>query len=105
MSSTVDAGIYQAGEKPFDLTYQFRDSANSPLNLTGYTASMIVVAPDGTQTTPPASVTDAANGVVGRAWTAAMTDQPGLYRSWFTVTNGTYTITSRSIKWVLEPVN
>lgn len=95
-------GVYQVGEIPFDLVYEFVDAAGSPIDITGWSATSTVRAPDGTVTTPSVSVIDGAAGQVGRPWTASMTDQAGVYRSSITVTNGTYTLTSNGLTWVVE---
>ena len=100
--STRSLGVYQVGEVPFDFLFDFLDSVGSPIDITGWSASSTVTAPDGTTLSPTAAVDDGAAGRVSRVWLPAMTAQTGLWREAVTVTDGTYTLTSATWSWIVE---
>lgn len=90
-SDSVVIGPYVVGEKQAPLTYQFLDSDNVPMNITGYTAKFVtrLVDDESSAATYNAVVSDAVNGKVTYTWTGAEITSPGKHWAEFWIGNTT----------------
>lgn len=97
---SIDLGEFVVGEIPAPLTYQFKTSAGVAIDLSGYTAKFKVQERWGAASELNATVSDAANGKVTRAWDGSEFPSPGEYSAMFWVGNGVNRFASVLITWV-----
>jgi hypothetical protein len=86
--TTPQIGPFVVGEKPMTLLYQFQDSNGAPLNLTGYTAKIMIKERDGAALTRAAVLSGTpTDGTVTYAWQGDEFPTPGSYEARFWVGN------------------
>ena len=91
-------GVYQLGEVPEPLQYQFLDSAGAAFDLTDFTSvAFLIRDPAGVETSHAGTFPDAATGVVQAVWTTAMTDTVGMWSGIFWVSPAP--IASNTLVW------
>lgn len=100
MNRLIQIGPYVEGEVPEPLSYGFEDSNGEPVDLTGFTATF-VLRTQAEESTLPATITDAAGGVVEHVWLEGELTK-GTVSARFWVTNGTNTYASVRIKSNVE---
>lgn len=88
MPITHELGPYTEGEIPEPLVVTFTDADGNAIDLTGYTAKLVHLLPDGTDTTSAATVTSAAAGQVTYTWGATDLAAAGLHKAVVWVGNG-----------------
>lgn len=78
--SDQSIGPYVVGEKPPPLEYSFLDASGSPIDLTGYSATLRIQRTDASAYTElTATVTAPASGTVSHTWTGSEFGSAGTY--------------------------
>lgn len=102
--TVISLGVHAQGAVPLDTRYQFLSNETGlPIDLTGATASIATVAPDGTRASYPAVLADPADGVVGIVWQPAMTATPGPWSMLVWVEDGSNVLDSARLAWGVYP--
>lgn len=85
----------KAGNTEPNLRVQLLEEDGDPKNLTGFTASVVVVEPNGDTPVVDSSMTvvDEGLGIVEYDWQSSDTGTAGFYDAEVTITDGTDTIT------------
>jgi hypothetical protein len=99
---TLDLGTFVVGEKPTALEYQFLNSDNTVIDLTGYTAKFVYRERDGVASTANAAVSTPAQGKVTYTWLGTEMPTPGHYQAEFWVGNGAQRYASWLITWTVR---
>jgi hypothetical protein len=103
MTSSITIGPFIAGEHPPPLAYTFEDANGVPINLTGYSAKLVLTEIDGLPSTADAAVTTPAEGEVTYTWAEGDLATPGVYEAVIWAGNGgTTRFASLPIRFVVD---
>ena len=102
-SDRIVIGPYVVGEIPSPLEYSFLDSAGQPINLTGYTAKLVVRPTDSnTPASYGATVSAPLAGTVTYTWDGTELAQPGPHWAEVWVGNGTNRFASLRLEFTVR---